>query len=412
MKRLLIIDRDGTIIAEPPDEQIDSIEKLQFLPRAISTLSRIRRDFDYEFVMATNQDGLGTDAFPEATFYPPHNAMLAALDSEDARFDEILIDTTFARDNQPTRKPGVGMFGKYIEGAREGAYDLKNSFVIGDRPTDAQLARNLGAKAILLQSPESKNHVAGASATNGVGELDIAYKAAHWQEIYDFLLTQEADKRAALVRRTTKETDIEAFVHLDGSGKAEIATGLGFFDHMLEQLARHSACDMRIRARGDLHIDEHHTIEDTALALGEAFAKSLGKKRGIERYGYALLPMDDALAESSVEFETSSGAVEQKSGNDGWNAPTRVALDFSGRSWFVWDVQFQREKIGDVPTEMFYHFFKSFSDAARLNLNIRSVAENEHHKIEAAFKAVARAIKAAVRIREGVVAIPSTKGTL
>jgi imidazoleglycerol-phosphate dehydratase/histidinol-phosphatase len=424
MKRLLIIDRDGTIIAEPPDEQIDAIEKLKFLPRAISTLARIRQDFRYEFVMATNQDGLGTDSFPEATFYPAQNAMLAALESEGVEFDEILIDTTFARDNASTRKPGVGMFGKYLEGAREGAYDLKNSFVIGDRLTDVQLAHNLGAQAIVLRSPQSKNHLDAFNHRGALPALNSvnapAFVAESWAEIYDFLLAQESDKRAASLHRVTNETDIEVFVNLDGSGKAAIATGLGFFDHMLEQLARHSACDMRIRTRGDLHVDEHHTIEDTALALGAAFDKALGKKRGIERYGYALLPMDEALAESSLEFDASSDgssdgssdAAEQKSGANGWNTPTRVALDFSGRSWLIWDVQFRREKIGDVPTEMFYHFFKSFCDAARLNLNVRSVAENEHHKIEATFKAVARAIKAAVRIREGNAAIPSTKGIL
>jgi imidazoleglycerol-phosphate dehydratase/histidinol-phosphatase len=401
MKRLLIIDRDGTIIAEPSDEQIDSLEKLVFLPGAISALARIRKECDYEWVMATNQDGLGTDSYPESTFYPAQNVMLSVLESEDVRFDTILIDRTFARDNQPTRKPGTGMFGEYLSGAAKGEYDLANSFVIGDRLTDAQLAQNLGARAILLQSPTSKNHAALRNSAD-TATLPIALEASSWQEIDDFLRTQERPKRTATVHRATNETDIIVHLNLDGTGKSDMRTGLGFFDHMLDQLARHSGCDMQIHTKGDLHIDEHHTIEDTALALGEAFLKALGDKRGIERYGYCLLPMDEALAEAEVSFGDAA-FTEQR---------IHAALDFSGRNWLVWNATFHREKIGDVPTEMFYHFFKSFTDTAKCTLNLRAEAENEHHKIESLFKAVAKAMKIAVRRDVGNNAIPSTKGVL
>ena len=396
MKRALIIDRDGTIIAEPPDEQIDSLEKLVFLPQAISTLARIRREFDYEFVMATNQDGLGTDSFPEETFHPAQNKMLAILASEGVKFDDILIDRTFAYENKPTRKPGTAMFTHYLEAAKRGEYDLANSFVIGDRLTDAQLAQNLGAKAILLQAPSSKNHAATRSGADAQG-LPIALEAAHWQNIYDFLVQHHLPKRITTVHRKTNETDITIQLNLDGTGKADMHTGLGFFDHMLDQVARHSGCDLSVQTKGDLHIDEHHTIEDTALALGEAFAKALGDKRGIERYGYSLLPMDEALAEAEVTFT---------------DERTHAAVDFSGRNWLVWNATFQREKIGDVPTEMFFHFFKSFTDTAKCTLNIRAEATNEHHKIEAVFKAFARAVKIAVRRDASSNAIPSTKGVL
>ncbi len=396
MKRALIIDRDGTIIAEPPDEQIDSLEKLEFLPHVISTLARIRREFDYEFVMATNQDGLGTDSFPEETFHPAQNKMLAILSGEGVEFDDILIDRTFARENQPTRKPGTGMFARYLDAAAKGEYDLSNSFVIGDRLTDVQLAHNLGAQAILLQAPSSKNHAADRS-TPAAATLPIALEASNWQEIYDFLVQNHLPKRTTTVHRKTNETDITIQLTLDGTGKADMHTGLGFFDHMLDQVARHSGCDLSVHVKGDLHIDEHHTIEDTALALGEAFLKALGDKRGIERYGYSLLPMDEALAEAEVTFADDR---------------THAAIDFSGRNWLVWNVTFQREKIGDVPTEMFFHFFKSFTDTAKCTLNLRAEATNEHHKIESVFKVFARAIKIAVRRDATSNAIPSTKGVL
>lgn len=399
MKRLLIIDRDGTIIAEPPDEQIDSLEKLSFLPYSITTLARICKEFSYSLVMATNQDGLGTSSFPEETFYPTHNKMLDILRGEDIEFEDILIDRSFAREQKPTRKPGIGLFTHYLSGTEQHRIDWEHSFVIGDRITDAQLAQNLGAKAILLQSSASKLHTTSRTDTAG---LPIALEAVSWLDIYDFLLAQERPQRKASVHRKTNETDITIELNLDGSGKAHIHTGLGFFDHMLDQLARHSGCDLTIRTEGDLHIDEHHTIEDTALALGEAYLKALGDKRGIERYGYCLLPMDEALAEAEVSFGDAEFNQQR----------IHAALDFSGRNWLVWDAEFHREKIGDVPTEMFHHFFKSFTDTAKCTLNIRAEAENEHHKIESMFKAFARAIKIAVRRDAGNNAIPSTKGVL
>jgi imidazoleglycerol-phosphate dehydratase / histidinol-phosphatase len=364
-KKILFIDRDGTIITEPPiDKQVDSLEKLEFLPGAITNLSRIARELDYKLVMVTNQDGLGTDSFPENTFWPAQNKMLRILEGEGVVFDEIHIDRSFDHEGLTTRKPGIGMLGQYLTGE----YDLANSYVIGDRLTDLKMAQNLGAKCIFI-----------------FGEVnpDAALSTLDWFEVYKFL---SMPSRTAEIRRTTKETDILVKVNLDGQGKTQISTGLGFFDHMLDQLGKHSLCDLTVEVKGDLHIDEHHTIEDTALAIGEAYLKALGDKRGIERYGY-LLPMDDCLAQ--------------------------VAIDFSGRSWLVWETEFKREKVGEMPTEMFYHFFRSFSDAAKCNLNIKAEGDNEHHKIEAIFKAFAKSIKMAVRRDEKTAnVLPSTKGVL
>lgn len=371
MKKVLFIDRDGTLILEPPDEQIDSLEKLEYYPGVFTWLGKIARETEYELVMVTNQDGLGTDRFPEETFWPAHNKMLRALDKEGIRFSEILIDRSFPHENKPTRKPGTGMMAAYLNGS----YDLKNSYVIGDRLTDVQLAKNLGAKAILINSGSLSPQVAEQKL-----EEICALTSESWESIYTLLAKPN---RQASVTRTTKETDIRIELDLDGSGKSSNATGLGFFDHMLDQLSRHGNLDLNIQVKGDLHIDEHHTIEDTALALGEAFVKALGDKRGIERYGFCL-PMDDCLAQ--------------------------VALDFGGRPWLVWEAEFKREKIGEMPTEMFYHFFKSFSDTSKCNLNIKAEGTNEHHKIEAIFKAFAKAIKMAVK-REGN-QLPTTKGIL
>jgi imidazoleglycerol-phosphate dehydratase/histidinol-phosphatase len=362
MIKLLFLDRDGCIIREPEDEQIDSFEKLRFLPGAITNLARIARELEFRLVMVTNQDGLGTAVHPEANFWPPHNKMLEILADEGITFHEVLIDPTTATENAPTRKPGTGMLTHYIKGN----YDLANSFVIGDRATDVQLALNLGTKSIRI-----------AAETDPKATLTTT----SWSDIYRFL--KGMDRRSE-VRRKTSETDVKVAINLDGSGQSRIDTGLGFFDHMLEQLARHGGIDIEIQVDGDLHIDEHHTIEDTALALGAAFAEALGSKKGLQRYGF-LLPMDDALAQ--------------------------VAIDFGGRSWLEWDVEFKREKIGEMPTEMFKHFFKSFCDTAAANLNIKAEGENEHHKIESIFKAWARAIRMATqRSDEG--GIPSTKGTL
>lgn len=362
MKKVLFIDRDGTLILEPVDEQIDSLEKLEFYPGVFQYLSRIAGELEYELVMVSNQDGLGTSSFPEETFWPAHNKIIKAFKNEGVVFSDILIDRSFPQDNLPTRKPGVAMLTNYIKGD----YDLENSFVIGDRITDIQLAVNLGCKSILLSSNSDSN------ATLSTNE---------WEVIYRFLKFQP---RIGKVTRKTSETDISIEINLDGKGKGNISTGLGFFDHMLEQISRHANIDLEILVNGDLHIDEHHTIEDVGIALGEAFLKVLGKKKGIERYGF-LLPMDDCLAQ--------------------------VAIDFGGRPWLVWNVDFKREFIGDVPTEMFMHFFKSFSDNAKCNLNIKAEGENEHHKIESVFKAFARAIKMAILKGEGT-GIPSTKGTL
>jgi imidazoleglycerol-phosphate dehydratase / histidinol-phosphatase len=371
MKKALFIDRDGTLILEPPDEQIDSLEKLEFYPGVFTWLGKIARDSEYELVMVTNQDGLGTDSFPENTFWPAHTKMMKALENEGITFDKVLIDRSFPRENKPTRKPGTGMLTEYLNGT----YDLKNSYVIGDRLTDIELAKNLGAKGILINDGsllpklKEKNLEAFCSLTS-----------VAWSDIYKLVASPE---RKASVKRTTKETDIDIDINLDGTGSSSISTGLGFFDHMLDQLSRHGNIDLRITVKGDLHIDEHHTIEDTALALGEAFAKALGDKRGIERYGFCL-PMDDCLAQ--------------------------VAIDFGGRPWIVWEAEFKREKIGEMPTEMFYHFFKSFSDTSKSNLNIKVEGTNEHHKIEAIFKAFAKAIKMAVR-KEGNL-LPTTKGII
>lgn len=374
MPKVLFIDRDGTIIIEPPvDFQVDSLEKLEFLPKAISNLRKISEENQFELAMVTNQDGLGTSSFPEDTFWPAHLKMMRTLENENVHFHEVFIDKTFPHENALTRKPGTGLLGKYINNPE---YDLPGSFVLGDRLTDVQLAINLGAKAIFI----------GKSLQEDVSDEiknAIALVTDDWDEIYAFLKMPE---RTAEVRRTTKETDIHIKLNLDGQGKSDIHTGIGFFDHMLDQLARHSGADLYISVNGDLHIDEHHTIEDTALALGEAYLNALGDKRGISRYGF-LLPMDECLAQ--------------------------VAIDFSGRPWLVWDAEFKREKIGEMPTEMFMHFFKSFSDTSKCNLNIKVEGENEHHKIESIFKAWAKAIKMAVKrdIKE-IDRLPSTKGVL
>ncbi|WAC12107.1 bifunctional histidinol-phosphatase/imidazoleglycerol-phosphate dehydratase HisB [Dyadobacter pollutisoli] len=374
MKKVLFIDRDGTIIVEPPtDFQVDSLEKLEFLPKAISNLRKIAEETDYELVMVTNQDGLGTDSFPEPTFWPAQNKMLATLAGENVHFTEIYVDRSFPEDNLPTRKPGIGMLTSYFSDE----YDLANSYVIGDRLTDVQLAVNLGAKAILFlpSLPEAGISDKMSSTTSFVSN--------DWDAIYEHL---KLPSRTASVERNTKETQIKVDLNLDGSGRSDIHTGLGFFDHMLDQLARHSGADLSIHVEGDLHIDEHHTIEDTALALGEAYRQAIGDKRGISRYGF-LLPMDEALAQ--------------------------VAIDFSGRPWIVWDAEFKREKIGEMPTEMFFHFFKSFSDTSLSNLNIKVEGDNEHHKIESIFKAFAKAIKMAVRRDlKALDFMPSTKGVL
>lgn len=370
MKKVLFIDRDGTLITEPSDEQIDSLEKLEFIHGVFTWLGKIALETDYELVMVTNQDGLGTKSFPEETFWPAQNRMLKTLEGEGIIFKDIHIDKSFAKDNKPTRKPGTGMLTQYFSKD----YDLLNSFVIGDRITDIELAKNLGANGILFNDESLREKLIKSSLIENCSLITES-----WKEIYEFV----KPKRSARVTRTTKETNITVEVNLDGSGKSSIQTGLGFFDHMLEQIARHGQIDLRINAKGDLQIDEHHTIEDTAITLGEAFLKALGDKKGIERYGFCL-PMDDCLAQ--------------------------VAIDFGGRPWLVWDAEFKREKIGEMPTEMFFHFFKSFSDAAKCNLNVKAEGTNEHHKIESIFKAFAKAIKFAIR-KEGD-QLPSTKGAL
>jgi imidazoleglycerol-phosphate dehydratase / histidinol-phosphatase len=372
-KKALFIDRDGTLICEPADEQIDSLEKLEFLPKVFRNLYFIRKNLGYELVIVSNQDGLGTESYPEDTFWPAHNKMLKAFENEGVVFDDILIDRSFPHDNAPTRKPKLGMMGKYLDGS----YDLSECFVIGDRLTDLWLAKNLGAKGILIND----GSLAEDLEASGLKDTCVLV-TSDWDKIYACVAAPE---RTAAVKRTTRETDINIEVNLDGTGQTRIATGLHFFDHMLDQIGRHSGCDLTIEVNGDLQVDEHHTIEDTAIALGEAFGKALGSKRGIERYGF-YLPMDESLAS--------------------------VALDFGGRPWLVWDVSFRRERVGDVPTEMFFHFFKSFSDAARCNLNIKVEGDNEHHKIEAVFKAFAKALRMAVKRDVFNFELPSTKGTL
>ena len=375
-KRALFIDRDGTLVEEPPvDYQLDSLEKLAFVPKVMRALYFIRKQLDFEFVLVSNQDGLGTASFPEETFWPAHNLMLNTLAGEGITFDDIWIDPSLPEEQSPNRKPRLGMLGRYLTGE----YDLANSYVIGDRLTDMELAYNLGAKGIWLHPHDEEAEQALAAYAV---PLQPVFISDDWDRISEFLF---AGERRAEVRRTTKETDILVDWNLDGTGKTDIHTGLGFFDHMLEQIGKHSGTDLTIRVKGDLEVDEHHTIEDTALALGEALGKALGDKRGIERYGYCL-PMDDCLC--------------------------RVALDFGGRPWLVWEAEFHREKVGDMPTEMFLHFFKSLSDAARMNLNIHAEGTNEHHKIEGIFKALARSIKMAIRRDIYRYELPSTKGAL
>jgi imidazoleglycerol-phosphate dehydratase/histidinol-phosphatase len=376
MRPILFIDRDGVVLEEPAsDFQIDHIDKTIFLPGAISNLQKIANDFGYYKVMVTNQDGLGTDAYPTSTFQPIQDLMLRTLKGEGFVFDEIHIDTTFAKDNAATRKPGTGLVQHLMNDTQ---FDLSISYVIGDRWSDIELAKNIGCKAIYLKS----NLHAFTTEQETALRPFIAYEANNWDEIYQFL---KLGLRTVVHDRNTKETKIHIELNLDGKGDATIHTGLGFFDHMLEQIARHGALDMHIHCDGDLHIDEHHTIEDVGIALGEAFAKGLVDKRGMERYGFAI-PMDEAEA--------------------------KVLIDFGGRNWIVWDAEFKREKIGEMPTEMFFHFFKSFSDAAKANINISCRGENEHHKIEAIFKAFAKAIKMAVKRNPASDALPSTKGVL
>jgi imidazoleglycerol-phosphate dehydratase/histidinol-phosphatase len=379
MKRILFIDRDGTLIKEaPPSYQIDSFEKLEFYPGMFEYMGKIAREMDYELLMVTNQDGLGTATFPEDTFWPVQNFVLKSLAGEGIEFSGVYIDRSFPGQKAPTRKPGTGMLTKYI-GNDE--YDLLNSFVIGDRITDVQLAKNLGCKAIWLNIDPA---LGGAEISDPLRDLEgaIALETPDWSRIYEYL---KLGLRQVVYERDTSETKIRVELNIDGSGKADIYTGLGFFDHMLEQIARHGKMDLMIRTNGDLHIDEHHTIEDTGIALGEAFSKALADKRGMERYGFAL-PMDEADA--------------------------KVLIDFGGRNWIVWHAEFRRERIGEMPTEMFFHFFKSFSDAAKCNLQIECHGENEHHKIEAIFKAFAKAIRMAVKRDPFSNYLPSTKGVL
>ena len=378
-KRILFIDRDGTLIKEsPPTYQIDSWEKLEFYPEVFQYMSKIAAEFDYELIMVSNQDGLGTASYPEDTFWPIQNFVTKSFENEGVHFSAFHFDRTFPDEHAATRKPGVGMFTEYLNNAN---YDIPNSYVIGDRITDVQLAKNLGCKAFWLNNDPD---LGSAEIQNSRKELEtvIALETTDWKDIYEFL---KLGLRKVIHERNTNETKIKIELNLDGSGKTNIHTGLGFFDHMLEQIARHGKMDLNIETKGDLHIDEHHTIEDTGIALGEAFAKALADKRGMERYGFAL-PMDEAEA--------------------------KVLIDFGGRNWLVWNAEFKREKIGEMPTEMFFHFFKSYSDAAKCNLNIECKGENEHHKIEAIFKAFAKAIRMAVKRDPISNYLPSTKGLL
>ena len=376
-QKILFIDRDGTLIKECADEQIDSFYKLEFYNKALQYLPRIAAELDFKLVMVTNQDGLGTASYPEDTFWPVHKFILKTFENEGVKFSAVYIDRTWPADNAPTRKPGTELLTQYFDTEK---YDLKNSFTIGDRRNDVLLGKNLGAKAIWLND---NSNLGGHEALNNDDIKDtVALETTDWEKIYEFLKLGE---RVVEHRRTTKETDIYIKINLDGKGESKVSTGLHFFDHMLDQIARHGSIDLEVVAKGDLHIDEHHTIEDTGIALGEVFATALGNKKGIERYGFCL-PMDDCLAQA--------------------------AIDFGGRNWIVWDAEFKREKIGEMPTEMFYHFFKSFSDAAKCNLNIKAEGQNEHHKIEAIFKAFAKAIKMAVRRDVNNMVLPSTKGLL
>ncbi len=376
-KKVLFIDRDGTIIKETADEQIDAFEKMIFYPKAFTYLGKIAKELDYELVMITNQDGLGTAGFPEDTFWPVHNFIMKSFENEGVVFDKVFIDRTYPHQNANTRKPGTGLLTEYFSEA----YDLSKSFVIGDRLTDIELAKNLGAKGIFIND---NTNLGTNEITTTRAALDdyIGLESNDWQKIYEYL---KLNDRVAETVRTTNETDIYIRLNLDGVGKSKIETGIAFFDHMLDQIARHGQMDLDIIVKGDLEVDEHHTIEDTAIALGEVFANALGNKLGIERYGFCL-PMDDCLAQ--------------------------VAIDFGGRNWLVWDADFKREMIGKMPTEMFYHFFKSFTDGAKANLNIKAEGTNEHHKIEAVFKAFAKAIKAAVKRDTDKMILPSTKGVL
>lgn len=376
-KKVLFIDRDGTLAKEPSDEQLDAFEKLIFYPKVFTYLGKIAKELDFELVMVTNQDGLGTESFPEDNFWPVHNLLMHSFENEGVVFSDVFIDRTFAKDNAPTRKPNTGLLNKYFTDD----YDLSNSFVIGDRLTDMELAKNLGAKGIFIND---ETQLGTDEIT--VSETDLSdyiiLETNDWSKIYEFL---KLDSRKGGVQRKTKETNVQIDLNLDGKGKADIDTGLKFFDHMLDQLARHGQMDLSIKVNGDLEVDEHHTIEDTGIALGEVFYEALGNKLGIERYGFCL-PMDDCLAQ--------------------------VAIDFGGRNWLVWEADFKREKVGDMPTEMFHHFFKSFSDGAKANLNIKAEGANEHHKIEAIFKAFAKAIKMAVKRDVEKMVLPSTKGIL
>lgn len=377
MKPVLFIDRDGTLIREPADEQIDSFEKLEFYPKVFHYLGKIAKELKFEIVMITNQDGLGTEVYPEDTFWPVHNFVIKTFEQEGVVFEEQFIDRTFAKDNAPTRKPNTGLLTKYFSDD----YDLANSYVIGDRLTDIELAKNLGARGIFIND---NTNLGTDEVTVSDNELQqyIALETNNWEVIYEFLKTTE---RVGSIERNTNETKIKIDLNLDGTGKSSIDTGIAFFDHMLDQIARHGQIDLNIKVDGDLEVDEHHTIEDTAIALGEVFASTLGNKLGIERYGFCL-PMDDCLAQ--------------------------VAIDFGGRNWLVWDADFKREMIGKMPTEMFYHFFKSFTDGAKCNLNVKVEGTNEHHKIEAIFKAFAKAIKMAVKQDVNKMILPSTKGML
>ena len=378
MKKVLFIDRDGTLAIEPPvDYQLDSFEKLEFYPKVFQYLGKIAKDLDFELVMVTNQDGLGTSSFPEATFWPVHNFLVKTFEKEGIVFTEQIIDRTFARDNAPTRKPNTGLLSHYISSS----YDLENSFVIGDRMTDIELAKNLGARGIFINN----DNIEGTdelTVTEDELENYIALETKDWSAIYEFL---KAKDRTGSISRNTNETKIQIDLNLDGTGTSDISTGISFFDHMLDQISRHGQLDLVVNVKGDLEVDEHHTIEDTAIALGEVFAKTLGNKLGIERYGF-YLPMDDCLSQ--------------------------VTIDFGGRNWLVWEADFKREMVGKMPTEMFFHFFKSFTDGAKCNLNIKAEGTNEHHKIESIFKAFAKAIKMAVKRDVERMILPSTKGVL